>query len=158
MKKTLCLYYSRTGTTKEAMTRLADILGCSLRSYTDGRKRTGALGYVGCCFASLKKFIDVNIDGEPDLEKYDRVIIGMPIWVEGPCIMGKSLLMKFGKQFNKEVYYVVTQMGTSDYTKKIYALDEYIGRPSNGHISLRTKDNDYLKEIEAFAETLKEED
>jgi hypothetical protein len=49
-------------------------------------------------------------------------------------------------------------MGTSDYTKKIYALDEYIGRPSNGHISLRTKDNDYLKEIEAFAETLKEEE
>ena len=50
---------------------------------------------------------------------------------------------------------MVTQMGTSDYTKKIYALDEFIGRPAAGHLSLRTKDNDYLAEIEKFAEELK---
>lgn len=157
MKKTLCLYYSRTDSTKAAMVRIADILEADIAEYTDGKNRSGALGYLGCCFASLKKFIDVSIKGDPDLKQYDRAVIGMPVWAEGPCIIGKSFLKKYGADLPKEVWYVVTQMGTSDYTKKIYALDDFIGRPAEGHLSLRTKDNDYMAEAEAFAERLKAE-
>ena len=155
MKKTVCLYYSRTNTTKDAIKRLGELLGADVYEYTDGKARAGKLGYVGACFASFKKYIDVKIKGEPDLSQYDRVIIGMPIWVEGPSIIGKSLLRKYGAELPDEVWYVVTQMGKSDYTKKIYALDEYIGRPAMGHLSLRTKDNDYIKEIEEFGEKLR---
>ena len=153
--KTLCIYYSRTDTTRKAMTRLSEILGADIFEYTDGKSHSGVLGYIGCCFLSFKKFVDVKIIGEPDFSQYDRVIIGMPIWVEGPSIMGKSFLKKYGPVLPKDVWYVVTQMGGADYTKKIYALDEYIGRPSGGHLSLRTKGNDYIKEIEEFAEKLK---
>ena len=155
MKKTLCLYYSRTDTTRKAMERLAEILGADIACYTDGKNRSGALGYLGCCFASLKKFIDVKIQGDVNPADYERVIIGMPVWAEGPCVLGKSLLKKYAAELPGEVWYVVTQMGTSDYTKKIYALDEFIGRPAAGPLSLRTKDNDYLAEIEKFAEGLK---
>ena len=155
MKKTLCLYYSRTNTTREAMERLAELVDADLYEYTDGKNRSGKLGYIGCCLASFRKYIDVRITGEPDMSLYDRVIIGMPIWAEGPSIMGRSLLKKYGSKLPGAVWYVVTQMGTSDYTKKIYALDEYIGHPAEGHLSLRTKDNDYLGEIAEFAEKLR---
>ena len=54
-----------------------------------------------------------------------------------------------------EVYYVVTHMsGKNDYMLKIKAMDKLLGRPSAGQISIRTKENDYVKDITAFAEKL----
>ena len=36
--KTLCLYYTRTNTTKEVMTQIARTLGADLAEYTDGKE------------------------------------------------------------------------------------------------------------------------
>jgi flavodoxin len=39
--KTLCLYYTRTNTTKEVMENIAGILDADIAEYTDGRDRSG---------------------------------------------------------------------------------------------------------------------
>ena len=154
--KTLCLYYTRTGTTKAAMEHLARLLDADIAEYTDGKDRSGALGYVGACFASMKKKMpEVTVRSDLSLGDYDRVLIGMPIWVEGPCVMGKALLKQYRDSLPKDVYYVVTQMGGADYTSRIKKLDPVLGRPSAGQVSLKTKDHDFLKDAENFAKTLK---
>ena len=154
--KTLCLYYSRTNTTKAAMERLAELLDADLGEYTDGKDRSGVKGYIGACFASMKKtFPKITIKEELDLSSYDRVIIGMPVWVEGPCVIGRAFINQYRDSLPEEVYYAVTHMGKSGYESKIKALDELLGRPSAGQISLQTKDYDYLKDIEGFANMLK---
>ena len=156
--KTLCLYYTRTNLTKEAMEHLAKLLDADIACYSDGKDRSGTLGYVGACFASMKKtFPKVTIEGNISLGDYDRVIIGMPIWVEGPCVVGKALIALYKYSLPRDVYYVVTQMGPSDYSAKIKKLDDLLGRSSAGQISLKTKEHDFLKDVEAFAETLKAE-
>ena len=153
--KTLCLYYTRTNTTKSAMEHLAKLLDADLVEYTDGKDRSGAMGYVGACFASMKKtFPEIGIPENIQLDSYDRVLIGMPIWVEGPCVMGKALISQYKDSLPKEVYYVVTQMGGADYTSRIKKLDEILGRPSAGQVSLKTKEHDFLKDAEGFAKTL----
>ena len=150
--KTLCLYYTRTNTTKEAMEHLAKLLDADIARYTDGKDRSGALGYVGACFASMKK--KITIEGNISLSDYDRVLIGMPIWVEGPCVMGKALISQYKDRLPKDVYYVVTQMGGANYGSRIKKLDEILERSSAGQVSLKTKDNDFLKDAEVFAKTL----
>ncbi len=154
--RTLCLYYTRTNTTKEIMENIAKITGADLAEYTDGKDRKGFLGYVGACFATVNNTISkVSIKGKINLKEYDRVIIGMPVWVEGPCAIGRALIKKYSSVMSSEVYYVVTHMGNKhDYTAKIKAMDKLLGRPSSGQVSIRTKDNDYIKESAAFAETL----
>ena len=154
--RTLCLYYTRTNTTKEIMENIAKIIGADVAEYTDGKDRSGFLGYVGACFASVNNTISkVSIKGEINLKKYDRVIIGMPVWVEGPCAIGRALIKKYSSVMPSEVYYVVTHMGDKhDYTSKIKAMDKLLGRPSAGQVSIRTKENDYIRESTAFAETL----
>ena len=154
--RTLCLYYTRTNTTKEIMENIAKITGADLAEYTDGKDRKGFLGYVGACFATVNNTISkVSIKGKINLKEYDRVIIGMPVWVEGPCAIGRALIKKYSSVMSSEVYYVVTHMGNKhDYTAKIKAMDKLLGRPSSGQVSIRTKDNDYIKESAAFAKTL----
>ena len=152
--KTLCLYYTRTGTTKAAMEKLAQLLDAELAEYTDGKDRSGVLGYIGACFVSAKK-TRVAIKENVDLASYDRVIIGMPVWVEGPCAIGRAFISQYKDSLKGEVYYAVTHMGKGTYEEKIKAMDQLLGRPSAGQISMQTKEHDYLKDIEAFAENLK---
>ena len=109
--KTLCLYYTRTNTTKAAMEHLAKLLDADLAEYTDGKDRSGILGYIGACFVSEKKVVS-------------QISIKEDIQLDG-------------------------------YETKIKALDEILGRPSAGQISLRTKEHDYIKDIETFAEQMK---
>ena len=73
--KTLCLYYTRTNKTKEVMETIAKTLDADLAAYTDGKDRSGVLGYVGACFASVKRVLpNVAIKGNVDLTAYDRVL------------------------------------------------------------------------------------
>ncbi len=154
--KTLCLYYTRTNTTKTAMEQLAKLLDADLAEYTDGKDRSGILGYIGACFVSEKKVVSqISIKGDIQLDGYDRVIIGMPVWAEGPCAIGRGFIEKYKSKLPKDVYYVVTHMGKGGYETKIKALDDILGRPSAGQISLRTKEHDYIKDIETFAEQMK---
>ena len=153
--KTLCLYYTRTNTTKEVMENIARITGADLAEYTDGKDRKGIFGYIEACFVSVERTVPrLYIKGDVDLKAYDRVIIGMPVWVEGPCAIGRAFIKKYRDKLPKDVYYVVTQMGGSDYTGKIKAMDGLLGRQSAGQFSVRTKDNDYLSESADFAKTL----
>ena len=151
--KTLCLYYTRTGTTKAAMEKLAQVLDADLAEYTDGKDRSGVLGYIGACFVSAKK-TRVAIKENVDLASYDRVIIGMPVWVEGPCAIGRAFISQYKESLKGEVYYAVTHMGKGTYEEKIKAMDQLLGRPSAGQISMQTKEHDYLKDIEEFAAKL----
>ncbi len=154
--RTLCLYYTRTNTTKQILENIAGIIGADVAEYTDGKDRSGFLGYVGACFATVNNTISkVSIKGEINLKEYDRVIIGMPVWAEGPCAIGRALIKKYSSDMPSKVYYVVTHMGDKqDYMEKIKAMDTLLGRPSAGQVSIRTKENDYIKESSAFAETL----
>ena len=156
MKKTLCLYYTRTNTTKDAMEHLADLLGGDTAEYTDGKNRSGLLGYISCCLASEKKVLpNLRITGEVDLSEYDRVVVGMPVWAERPCVMGKAFLTKFSAQLPDEVYLLVTHSGKNDYEAKINQLDECLASPHKAHLSLRTKENAQKnQEIIAFAEKI----
>ena len=138
------------------MENIAKIIGADVAEYTDGKDRSGFWGYIGACFATVNNTISkVSIKGEVDLKEYDRVIIGMPVWVEGPCAIGRALIKKYSSVMPSEVYYVVTHMGDKrDYSEKIKAMDKLLGRPSAGQVSIRTKENDYIKDSTAFAETL----
>ena len=150
--KTLCLYYTRTNTTKVAMEHLAKLLDADLVEYTDGKDRSGVWGYIGACFASMKKsYPAITIKGDINLSDYDRVIVGMPVWVEGPCVIGRACISQYKDQFPQEVYYAVTHMAPSGYDKKIQAMDEILGRPAAGYVTMQTKEHDYLKDIEDFA-------
>ena len=154
--KTLCLYYTRTNKTKEIMENIAKTIGADIAEYTDGKDRSGFLGYIGACFATVNSAISkVALKGDFDLKEYDRLIIGMPVWAERPCAIGRAFIKKYSSDFSGEVYYVVTHMGVKyDYSDKIKAMDKLLGRASAGQVSIRTKDNDYISDSAAFAKTL----
>ena len=153
--KTVCLYYSRTGKTKSIMERIAMLLDADLFEYTDGKDRSGAKGYLASCVDCFKPLPQVSIVGaEPEWEKYDRVIVGMPLWSEMPCIVGKAFLRQFSGRFNGDLHLVVSHMAGNDYGKSIRKAYKYSSVPLKSHLSLQTKNHDCGHEIRKFVEAL----
>ena len=149
--KTICLYYSRSNLTRSIARRLSELLGADLFEYTDGVNRRGVLGYLRSCVDSFRKPPAVYVIGnEPDWEKYDRVIVAMPVWAEKPCVVGQAFLQQFSAKFRGDLYLVVTHMAENDYEKAIRKVYRCCVKEPAGHLSLQTKDHDPGAEIEEF--------
>lgn len=153
--KTLCLYYSRTNLTRVIMKRIAMLTDADLYEYTDGVDRSGIRGYLRSCIDSCRKFPEVSIiGGEPDWASYDRVIVGMPVWAEAPCVVGKAFLQQFSGKFRGDLHLVVTHMAGADYDKAIHKIYKYCASEPKSYLSVQTKKHDPEAEIKRFVRSL----
>jgi len=156
--KTLCLYYSRTQLTKGIMEEMASLLDADLLEYTDGIDRSGVKGYIKSCIDSFRKPPMVFINGEePDWDSYDTVVVGMPVWVEEPCVVGRMFLARYSSRFAGKLYLVVSHMAGADYDKTIRRTYRFCTKKPTAHLSVQTKDHDPGEEIRAFAEMIREQ-
>lgn len=77
--KTLVAYFTRTGNTKVAAKELAKKLDCDIEEIVDNKKRTGVIGSTGAYISPINKKTTIK-KIKADLEEYDMVILGTPIW------------------------------------------------------------------------------
>ncbi len=80
--KTLVVYFSQTGKTQNLAEKLAEISGGDLLKIQT--KKSYEMSYRKTVFTSLREIftkarpeLDMDI---PDIAKYDRILIGAPIW------------------------------------------------------------------------------
>ena len=153
--KTVCLYYSRTGKTRSIMERMARMLDADLFEYTDGKDRSGVKGYISSCIDTYREMPPVSIiGGEPEWDKYDRVIVAMPVWAEAPCVVGKAFLKQYSGKFKGDLYLVVTHMARADYSKSICKAYLYSSVRPKAHLSLQTKNRDCGADIKHFVQAI----
>lgn len=82
---TLVIYFSQTGTTKAAAEKIAEIKKADLIEIRP--EQPYKMSYMKTVFTSLKEIfakarpeLAMEI---PDIQKYDRILIGCPIWCGG---------------------------------------------------------------------------
>lgn len=79
---TLVVYFSQTGTTKAAAEKIAEIKGAELIEIKS--EKSYEMSYWKTVFTSLKEIFTKARPGLagmiPDMQKYDRILIGCPIW------------------------------------------------------------------------------
>ena len=152
MKKILCLYYSRTGNTGEAMKKIADLLDAELVKITDGKARKGILGFLASGLDAMKIFPEElqPVDTEGALEAYEHIILGTPVWAGRCSSIMRSFLMKSGAQLCPQVSYVITHMGDSPYEQVYTQMDRYLSQPHTFALSLQPKAEDYHQKLYDF--------
>lgn len=137
------------------MERMAKMLDADLFEYTDGKDRSGVKGYIESCIDSYRRLPLVNIiGGEPEWEKYDRVIVAMPVWAEAPCVVGKAFLKQYSSRFNGDLHLIVTHMSKADYGKAIAKAYGYSSVKPESYLSLQTKNHDCGAEIKNFVQKI----
>lgn len=144
MSDVLCLYYSRTGYTRRAMTHIAQELDAEIVAISDDVDREGFDGYVRSGLDAMRRTTHPlrPFETAKPIEEYRLVIIGTPIWA-GRCSSPiRGLLKRRGLEM-KRVAYVVTR----DEKRKgdeVYAqMDRYTAEKHLLDVSLYPEDEGY---------------
>ena len=144
MSDILCIYYSRTGHTWNAVCEIADALDAETVQITDDRDRSGWRGYIRCGMDAMKTSTRplLPFQTEKPLSEYRLVIIATPVWA-GRCASPiRALLKRRGLELSN-VAYVVTR-STTQRSEEVYdQMDMYTGQAHRLAVSLRPDSEGY---------------
>ena len=137
MRDILCMYYSRTGATRQAMTEIAQALDAELVELTDGVDRQGARGYLRSGMDAMRRATLplAPYETERPLSEYRLVILGTPVWA-GRC---SSVIRGFLKRRGYEIQnaaYLITHKSEQDYKDVFRQMDLYLQTPHVAEVSL----------------------
>ena len=151
MSDILCLYYSRTGTTRKAATRIAQELGAELYRLTDGVDRSGWRGCLRCGMDAVRTTPPKvrAVRTRKPLSAYRLVILGTPVWAgRCSCVM-RSFLKEYGADLWDTAHVIVR--GTDLRASEVFdQMDLYTRRRRHLEVSLRPGSVGYEFWLEDF--------
>ena len=138
MRDILCMYYSRTGATRQAMTEIAQALDAELVELTDGVDRSGARGYLRSGMDAMRRATLplAPYETERPLSEYRLVILGTPVWAGRCASPVRALLKRRGLELER-VAYVLIRKSSRKYEEIYEQMDQYTARPHLLEVSLR---------------------
>ena len=161
MSDILCVYYSRTGHTKQAMEEIAQALDAELAEISDGMDRSGALGVLRSGLEAMRRTTRPIKSFQPrrPLESYRLVIVGSPIWAGRCSSVVRSFLKENGKHI-RNASYVLTR-GCEDKNEEIFEqMDHYVPCGHRTAASLRSGSvgyafwqEEFLRQTQEFLRT-----
>src|SRR5512139_1268886 len=111
MRKTLVVYFSRSGHTRSVADEIARRCGADLEAIQDVRPRTGVFGYWRSAREAMKKTIIEIRPSTRDPAEYDLVILGTPIWGGNLCSPMRAYVSGHRGKF-RQVAFFSTQGGS----------------------------------------------
>ena len=157
MSDVLCIYYSRTGSTRAAMEEIARELGAELVELRDGVNRSGARGWLRCGMDAMRRTCPQAEKPETKrpLSDYRLVIIGSPVWAGRCSSVARSFLKQYGKELQNAAY--VLLRGSEDKNEEVYdQMDLYTAQPHAAAVSLRSGSVGYTFWQEEFLRQVRE--
>lgn len=157
MSDILCIYYSRTGHTKQAMEEIAQALNAELVEITDGvdRGRTSGLLRSGLDAMARTTAPLQPFETERPLEDYRLVVVGTPVWAGRCSSVVRGLLKKHGKKLTHAAY--VATRGTEKRDEDLFAqMDLYVPAGHEAAVSLRVGSVGYEFWQEEFLRQVRE--
>ena len=157
MSDILCIYYSRTGNTRDTMTEMAKALGAELVEIRDGVERGGIGGWLRCGLDAMSRTVPPvsTFETEKPLSQYRLVILGTPVWAGRCSSVMRSFLKKHGRKLGAAAY--VLLRGSEDKNEEIY--DQMDALTPCGHcaaVSLRRGSVGYAFWQEDFLRQVRE--
>ena len=139
MSDILCIYYSRTGSTRGAMEKVARTLGAELVELRDGVNRSGFSGWLRCGMDAMRRTCPPveKPETKRPLSDYRLVIIGSPVWAGRCSSVARSFLKQYGKELQNAAY--VLLRGSEDKNEEVYdQMDLYVPSGHRAAVSLRS--------------------
>lgn len=157
MSDILCIYYSRTGHTKQAMEEIARALDAEVVELRDGVSRGGFWGAVRCGLDAMRRTCAPvkRFETKRPLANYRLVIIGSPVWASRCSSVVRGFLKQYGKELQNAAY--VLLRGSEDKNEEVYEqMDLYVPCGHQAAVSLRNGSVGYAFWQEEFLRQTRE--
>jgi hypothetical protein len=156
MKKTLVVYYSRTGYTRDLAGEIVSTLRADVDQLDDRRDRCGVLGYLRCAREALKKQTVELLPPVYDPSNYDVVVLGTPVWAGNICSPLRSYVAAHAAQM-KQIAFFCTQGGSG--AEKVFRdLAQLCGKEPLATLAVSDREligRAYAKKLENFTTAIR---
>ncbi|MCD6107425.1 MAG: hypothetical protein J7J57_04380 [Caldisericaceae bacterium] len=157
MKKTLIVFYSRTGNTKKIAQEVAKLVPGDIEEIIDEKNRNGLLGWlISGMDAFLKKYTSIK-QPEKNPSQYDIVIIGTPIWATNISTPIRTYMHNYKDGFKNTAFFCTSAGDRPKDTLKIFKdMEKLCSKNPVALVSFSQKDvkaNSFEK-IKEFAKKL----
>ncbi|MDC7227725.1 MAG: flavodoxin [Spirochaetales bacterium] len=154
MSDKLVVYYSRNGATRKAAEKLSEYLNCDITEIVSKKKYRGPIGWLAAGRASMRELKVEIIEPELNPEKYNGVILCMPVWASNIPSPVRTWLDAHKDDCKKLSYLLTFNGGGQD--KTIAKLEELGGKAEKTvHFSdFERKSDVWVEKLTAFANEL----
>ena len=161
--KILVVYYSRTGRTKKAARKIAELLlksghEASLEEIVDKKKRSGIIGWIKSGRDATLKQKTVIEPFKANLSSFDLVIVGTPVWAFTVATPVRTACMERAKEMKEVAFYCT--MRSSGAKNTFRTLEQLCGKSPLATLALidkhvwRDDESEFLARTKSFVEEL----
>lgn len=111
--KTLVVYFSLSGHTRQVASEIATRCGADLEAIREHQDRSGAWGYLRSAWQAMLRAAPPIKPAARDPAGYELVIIGTPIWSFHLAPPVRSYAQQYARHF-KQVAFFCTEGGSGD--------------------------------------------
>ncbi len=156
-RKTLVVYYSRTGHTEAAARDIARQTEAEIEAIDAGSFAHGFLWYLRAGWASVRREVSIAA-AKHDPRKFKRVVLAGPVWAGRPAPPMRAYLRNHEGKL-PEIAFVLTH-GGGDISRAFDILQELAGKAPVAQVSLseaERKDGREQSKIDDFVASLSSE-
>lgn len=153
--KILVAYYSRTGTTRQVATAVAQKLGADLAEIKDTVDRMGVMGYLKSGRDAMKKLLTKLETTDKNPADYDLVLIGTPVWAGMMSTPVRTYLTEQKNNFKTVAFFCT--MGGENPSKTFPEMETVCGQKPLATLAIRTKEvvkKEFEWKVEAFVRAI----
>ena len=154
--RTLVVYYSRSGTTRDVAHAIARAMGAEVEEIVDTTPRSGPFGYFWSAVESSLEIAPSIQAGKRDPRDYDLVIVGTPVWASNVSTPVRAYLSERRGQMPKVAFFCT--MGGRGSERAFRKMEAISGASPVARLALRegVRWKDGQAAIQAFVETATE--
>ncbi|OIO63474.1 hypothetical protein COY26_03785 [Candidatus Woesearchaeota archaeon CG_4_10_14_0_2_um_filter_33_10] len=155
--KTLVVFYSMTGMTKEIAVHISEKLDCDIEEIFDVKTRKGILGFIKSGFESVFRIMPKIKETGLNPENYGLIIIGTPVWAGNMASPVRTYLFQNNEKLDKVAFFC-TMQGNDN--KKIFLEMERVSE-SEPLACLALTDSEikqekHIKKVKEFIKKIKD--
>ena len=154
--KTLVVFYSMTGITKEIAIHISEELDCDIEEIFDVKTRKGIFGFIKSGIESAFRIIPKIKEIEVDPEKYDLIIIGTPIWAGNMASPVRAYIFQNNENIDNIAFFCTMQRNNN---KKIFLEMERVSESNPlaclALTSKEIKQEKHIKKVKEFINEIK---
>ena len=152
--KILLAYYSRTGNTRVVAEAISEKLGCDLEEITEPKNRNGLMGYMSAGSDAQKAIITAINPTKQNVEEYDLVIVGTPIWAWNISAPIRSYLAANIGKFPQIAFYITLDGRPGETLRNMETVAGKAPLASELFYSSEIKKNSYQEKVDRFSKQI----
>jgi menaquinone-dependent protoporphyrinogen IX oxidase len=154
--KALVIYYSRSSITKKIAQTISEKNNADIEEIVDTQQRGGIIGFIKSGFQAVYDKLTKIEDIKSNLDDYDLVILGTPVWAGKPSTPATTFIKKYHTKIKNLAVFITHANSNNSYQSAIDFIENAAGKKAIKTLSVPSniiKNNDF-SDVVSFANDL----